>query len=220
MTGRRVCTRRRFYSTAVGRSFAGVSPRDHAHPRDEPQCPAFGYMHIQGTRLNPPAALHPLRPALAERHEVIELRVPLPLDELPDMSVASWPGLAETSGSESLWNFLTLLHGLLTVQEVARQFEFNSLQQAVDDVRDSLGESAKSLHLAEIFAFGSTGEVLSAALQWIFPDSSPGASPAVDLAAFDQGAFEPPMMSLGLRRFQPRWVPKPRRASSSRGRKL
>ncbi len=129
MTGRRVCTRRRFYSTAVGRSFAGVSPRDHAHPRDEPQCPAFGYMHIQGTRLNPPAALHPLRPALAERHEVIELRVPL--DELPDISVASWPGLAETSGSESLWNFLTLLHGLLTVQEVARQFEFNSLQRAV-----------------------------------------------------------------------------------------
>jgi hypothetical protein len=33
---------------------------------------------------------------------------------------------------------LTLLHGLLTVQEVARQFEFNSLQQGVlDDVRDS-----------------------------------------------------------------------------------
>src|SRR6202011_2614998 len=28
-------------------------------------------------------------------------------------------------------------------------------------------------------------------------DSSPGASSAVDLAAFDQGAFEPPMMSLG-----------------------
>ena len=26
----------------------------------------------------------------------------------------------------------------------------------------------------------------------IFPDSSPGASPAVDLAAFDQGALEPP----------------------------
>jgi len=96
-------------------------------------------MHIQGTRLNPPAALHPLRPALAERHEVIELRVPL--DELPDISVASWPGLAETSGSESLWNFLTLLHGLLTVQEVARQFEFNSLQQAVSDVRDSLGNA-------------------------------------------------------------------------------
>src|SRR6266852_10005513 len=54
--------------------------------------------------------------------------------------------------------------------------------------------------------------------EWIFPDSSPGASPAVDLAAFDQRAFEPPMMSLGLRRFQPRWVPRPRRASSSRER--
>jgi hypothetical protein len=31
--------------------------------------------------------------------------------------------------------------------------------------------------------------------EWIFPDSSPGASPAVDLAAFDQRAFEPVMMS-------------------------
>ena len=48
--------------------------------------------------------------------------------------------------------------GLLTVQEVARQFESNSLQQAVHDVRDSLREWAKSRHLAEIFALGSTGQ--------------------------------------------------------------
>src|SRR5713226_8325635 len=56
--------------------------------------------------------------------------------------------------------------------------------------------------------------------EWIFPDFSPGASPVVDLAAFDQGAFEPPMLSLGLRRFQPRWVPKPRRAIEPRAETL
>jgi hypothetical protein len=32
---------------------------------------------------------------------------------------------------ESLWNFLTRLHGLLTVEKVARQFELNSLHQSV-----------------------------------------------------------------------------------------
>jgi len=35
------------------------------------------------------------------------------------------------------------LHGLLTVQEVARQFEFNSLRQPVLDIRDSLRECSK-----------------------------------------------------------------------------
>jgi hypothetical protein len=41
---------------------------------------------------------------------------------------------------------LTLLHGLLTVQEVARQFEFNSLRQAVwpaGDYPDRFAESAR-----------------------------------------------------------------------------
>jgi len=38
--------------------------------------------------------------------------------------------LQETFSCESLWNFLTLLRGLLTVQEVAREFESSSLRRA------------------------------------------------------------------------------------------
>ena len=40
--------------------------------------------------------------------------------------------------------------------------------------------------MAEIFAFGSTGEILSAALRWIFPDSSPGARPSGEAIKIDQ----------------------------------
>jgi len=79
---------------------------------------------------------------------------------------------------------LTLLHGLLTVQEVAQEFESSSLQQAVDDVRDSLGESAKSPYLAEIFAFGSTGEVLSAALRMDLPGFLSGRESGGGLSGF------------------------------------
>ena len=106
--------------------------------------------------------------------------------------------ISTNSALPLLWNYLTFSDGLLTVDEVARQFEFNSLQRAVSDVRDSLEGKIpriwpKSSHL------GPPEKYSQQRYEWIFPDSSPGASPAVDLAAFDQRAFEPPMMSLGLR---------------------
>ena len=43
---------------------------------------------------------------------------------------------------------MTLLHGLLTVQEVARQFESISLQRPVIDVRYSRAKYAKQARLA------------------------------------------------------------------------
>jgi hypothetical protein len=73
---------------------------------------------------------------------------------------------------------------LLTAYKVAREFESISLQQAVSDVRDSLGESAESPHLAEIFALGSTGEVLSAALRMDFPGFLSGRESGGGLGGF------------------------------------
>ena len=71
-------------------------------------------------------------------------------------------------------------------QKRYRQFEFTLLQQAVDDVRDSLGESAKSPRLAEIFALGSTGEVLSAALRMDFAGFLSGRESGGGLSGFRQ----------------------------------
>src|SRR5712692_7258792 len=66
------------------------------------------------------------------RHSGLQRRLHLPEDRPQD--------------SPLFWNYLTFLDGLLTVYEVAREFEFNSLQQAVHDVRDSPAKSAKSPH--------------------------------------------------------------------------
>src|SRR5216683_1770217 len=72
------------------------------------------------------------------RHSGLQRRLHLPEDRPQD--------------SPLFWNYLTFSDGLLTVYEVAREFEFNFLQQAVSDVCDSLRNCAKSPHLAEIFA--------------------------------------------------------------------
>ena len=62
-----------------------------------------------------------------------------------NITVASWQSKSSRRllAASPFRNFLTLLHGLLTVPEVARQFEFNSLQQGVLDVRDSPASRVK-----------------------------------------------------------------------------
>jgi hypothetical protein len=48
-----------------------------------------------------------------------------------------------TRRKETPYNFLTLLQGLLTVQEVVRQFEFNSLHHSVRQITESSENRAK-----------------------------------------------------------------------------
>ncbi len=85
---------------------------------------------------------------------------------------------------------MTLLHGLLTVQEVARQFEFNPLQQGVLDIRDSPGTCAKPAHLAGIFASRSPERCSPQGSDRIFADSSLLAEPTVDVDAFNEYGSE------------------------------
>jgi hypothetical protein len=118
----------------------------------------------------------------------------LPPSGVPDGLLRNSRGLtatiedsfAETSGFEAALSPECRLKVLTTAHEVALEFEFSPLQRAVHDVRDSLVNATKYQHLAEIFTPGYTGDMVSAALRGVLVDSSPGAGPAVDLAAFDQ----------------------------------
>ena len=77
------------------------------------------------------------------RHSGLQRRLHLPEDRPQD--------------SPLFWNYLTFSDGLLTVYEVAREFEFNFLRHAVWQVGDYRCRTTKSALLTKIILYATRG---------------------------------------------------------------
>ncbi len=88
--------------------------------------------------LTPPPVAPPLAPSFR-----LQRRLHLPEDRPQD--------------SPLFWNYLRFSHGLLTVYEVAREFEFNSLRHAVWQVGDYRCRTTKSALLTKIILYATRG---------------------------------------------------------------